>query len=115
MKLDPVVVAVRGTACPRVCVVADVIRTSAASADTGIAEAGRLFCALPGLMMVAIDLPADLVAFVTRERHLFTAARQPRLVEDVYLWWVTRPCVPLPRSVQVGQPVADVLRQRGAE
>ncbi|GHH48013.1 hypothetical protein GCM10017774_53260 [Lentzea cavernae] len=101
---------VRGAALPRSCVVADVIRTSATDATTGLADASRLFSALPGLTMVAVALPPDQIAFVTRERYLFTAARQPHLVEDVYLWWVTRPRVPLPRSVQLGQPFTDGLR-----
>ncbi|HUQ58625.1 hypothetical protein [Lentzea sp.] len=109
MKLDPLVVTVRGAALPCACSVADVIRTSATTADAGLAGASDLLSALPGLTMVAVALPPDQIAFVTRERYLFTAARRPHLVEDVYLWWVTRPRVPLPRSFQLGQPFTDGL------
>jgi hypothetical protein len=83
---DPVVLDVRDPAAPLAC--ADVLRTTAPTAAAGSADAARLFGLLPGLAMVAVVLPGDRIAFLTRRGHLGTAAWRPMLAEHVYAWWV---------------------------
>lgn len=84
MTPDPVVLEARGGCLPRACALADVIRSAAADVESGDRWARGVFAQLPGLALVAVDLPGGLVAFVPRRGDVRIFRARARLIDEVY-------------------------------
>ncbi|WP_439657517.1 hypothetical protein ACSHWB_34705 [Lentzea sp. HUAS TT2] len=84
MTPDPVVLEARGGRLPRSCALADVIRATAADVGSGDRWARGVFAQLPGLALVAVDLPGSLVAFVPRQGNVCVVRARAGLVDEVY-------------------------------
>lgn len=66
---------------------ADVLRTTADTVESGVAWAAAAFARLPGLSLVAVDLPRRRVALVAADRSVRVADERPGLLSEYYAAW----------------------------